>query len=57
VSIGLWCFSAHFWPVVRTNRRHRAGAPGFWMGLLHGFVILFSLIGGIFSTSGLCVPE
>ena len=25
------------------------GAPGFWSGLLHGFTILFSLIGSIFT--------
>jgi hypothetical protein len=23
--------------------------PGFWMGLVHGFTMLFSLIGGIFT--------
>ncbi len=25
-----------------------AGLPGFWYGLLHGFVMLFSLIGSLF---------
>jgi hypothetical protein len=26
-----------------------SGLPGFWSGLLHGFLILFSLIGSLFT--------
>jgi hypothetical protein len=28
-----------------------ADTPGFWSGLLHGFLILFSFIGSLFSDS------
>ncbi len=40
-----WLYST----VAHTNRRAAYETPGFWFGLLHGFLIFFSFIGSLFT--------